>query len=80
MTAGNNVTLKLVSISSLVALAAFTVGGWVGDVRATSARHDAELTQLRGIATNIEAMLARMDSRVRSLEDWRVGPRSPADR
>jgi hypothetical protein len=80
---GNNVTLKLVGISATVAVVAFTVGGWVGDLRATNTRHDNELRELREIARDLKAMVVEMkdantqrDARVKSLEEWRTGPRT----
>lgn len=70
---GNNVTLKLVSICGAVAMGAFVLGGWAGDVKATSARHDAELVELRSIAKDIRSMMSDMNTRVKSIEDWREG-------
>lgn len=59
---GNHVTIRLVSISALVAIAAFTVGNWVG--------------HLHSRISKIEDAIVLLSTEVRSLKDWRSGPRA----
>lgn len=58
---GNHVTLKLVAISVAVAIAAFTVGNWVGNLNARMDKTDAALASLVNTVNGHE-------SRVRALE------------
>lgn len=78
MAATENVTMRIVGYCATVGALAFVLGGWAGDARANDARHDRELAELRTIAADFRSMVAAMEHRVRSLEDWRTG--QPAGR
>lgn len=78
--AQDNVTIKLVSWVAPIAIAAFIVGGWAGDLRANDVQHERELDQLREIARDFRTMANGMEQRIRALEDWRTSKDGAAPR